>query len=147
MLQEQSVCGQRISESHLLGTNCSFPIKYQKWEMMDGLIEPLHIIYSGIEDHSQLFFFSKCVSAQGLFLILSSSLSYLKCHYFPVALRGTHDRCLTRQRRRGALLPAVHHRSPLHPLHPCLSGIEELVWFLNKTAELSPVMPYYPTRL
>lgn len=32
----ESVYGQHISKSQLWGTNHSFPIKYQKWGMMDG---------------------------------------------------------------------------------------------------------------
>lgn len=64
MLQEQSVYGQHISKSQLLGTNCSFLIKYQKWEMMDGLIRPLYIICSAIEDHSQLGFLQMCLGTR-----------------------------------------------------------------------------------
>lgn len=117
--------------------------------MLGGFIEPLYIIYSGIEDHSQ--FFCQCVSAQGLFLILNSSPSYLKHRYFPIAFCGRHDRHLTRQCRRGALLPAMNHCSPLRCLHPGLSEtwraclvFEQNCWTVSSNALLSyPAVMYY----
>lgn len=78
------------------------------------------------------------------------SLSYLKCHYFPVALCGRRDRRLTRPCRRGALLPAMHHCSPLRCLHPCLSEtwraclvFEQNCWTVSCNALLSyPAVKY-----
>lgn len=66
---------------------------------------------------------------------------------FSVAVCGRRDQSLTWQCRQEhcCLLWTTTVLSLVSI--PAFQKLEELVWFFNKIAELSPVIPYYPIRL
>lgn len=148
MIPEQSVYSQHTSKSPLWGTNHSFPIKYQKWEMMDGLIGPFHNFLWG---RPFFFFFPNLSLHEGfswsliLFLSLIWNAIILCCSLWE-AWPEPHMEVQAEM-----LLPALNHHSPLPCLHPCLSETRRacLVYLFNffLTAELSPVISYYPILL
>lgn len=122
--------------------------------MMDGSIRPLYIIYSGIEDYSQVvdWFFFKYVSAPGLFWSLVLLLFLIwNAIIFPIALCGRCDWHLTWQCRWGAPLPARNHHSPLCCLCRCLSEtwraclvFEQNCWTVSCNALLThPAVTYW----
>lgn len=79
---------------------------------------PLHNLLRDRRSFTGFFFKSRHKGFSWSLLLLSL---IWKAIIFPIALCGRHDRHLTRQRRQGALLPAMNHCSPRRCLHPCLS--------------------------